>query len=348
MKKNALDLKCINCNAVLKLNPETQKWDCEYCGSSFNEEEVLQQTGRAEEQSVPEEQIDLDEYSCPSCGATVVTDTNTSATACVYCGNTAIMKNRLEGKFRPDKLIPFRTKKEEAVESFLKFVNERKFAPDEFKNKQNIEKVSGVYIPFWLFDCKTTGDIEARCKNYKHWSDVNYNYTKTDTYHCIRRGDMSFTDIPADGSSKFQDDIMDSIEPYDYNGFQPFQYPYLSGFLAEKYDKDPEEVYERAKVRAENTTTSVLTTDLNCYSNRTLVKNQIEIENGKIEYALLPVWLLNFKYEDKIYPFAMNGQTGKMIGNVPIQKKKVINYIIKRFGIIASVGVVIALIVGLF
>lgn len=344
MKNTVLKLKCKNCGADLKFNVKTGKLECSYCGSSFKEEE-LNQT-QLKEDVVNNENVELNEYSCPGCGAIVVTDKDTSATECVYCGSSAIIKNRLEGKFKPDKIITFKTKKEDAITEFENFVKKRWFSPKEFESKENIEKTTGVYIPFWLFDCETNGDITVKCKKYTHWSDYNYRYTKTETFECRRCGTMSFTDIPADGSKKFPDDIMDSIEPYDYKEFKPFNYSYLSGFLAEKYDLDSNEVLDRAKVRAENTTGDKLISDLGMYSDHYITKNIIEVHNGAVEYALLPVWMLNINYKGQMYTFAMNGQTGKMMGNVPIDKKKMLLTTLKLFSTLFIIGIIISFILG--
>lgn len=345
MSNSVLGSKCLNCGADLKFNPKTQHWDCEYCGSKFTESEISKNEVELNEDT--NEKVELDEYSCPNCGAIVVTDKNTTATECVYCGSSAIMKNRLEGKFKPDKIIPFKKQREDGIKAFQEFVKKRAFAPDEFEDLKNIEKTTGVYIPFWLFDCKAEGEYFAKGRKYQYWSDYNYRYKKTDTYDCTRAGNINFTDIPADGSKKFPDDIMDSIEPYDYKEFKPFNYSYLSGFLAEKYDLTADQVYDRVDLRIKNSTIEKLSADVKLrFSNITNEIEKVNVDNLVIEYALLPVWMLNINYNDKRYTFAMNGQTGKMIGNVPVDKKKFILKTLKLFGILFITLLIIIIIIG--
>lgn len=329
MKTTVLDNKCLGCGANIKFNPKSQKWDCEYCGSTFDENDYKKNIDKIEKSKI--EDIILDEYRCPNCGATVITDENTSATFCIYCGNTTVMKNRLQGEFKPNKIIPFSKVKDDAVIAFKAFVKKRWFSPDKFAKEENIQKITGVYIPFWLFDFEIEGMLDLEGKKITSWRSGSYQYTKTDIYNCKREGDMEFVDIPVDGSTKFPDDIMDSIEPYDYSGFKEFNYSYLSGFLSEKYDQTAEEVNDRSILRAENTTVSELSSDMKKYTSYKILSKNIKINKSEIEYALLPVWMMNVLYKGNIHTFAMNGQTGKMIGNVPIDKNKVVKCFLKFF-----------------
>ena len=144
---------------------------------------------------------------------------------------------------------------------------------------------------------------------------------------------MEITDLPVDGSTKFEDEIMDSIEPYDYSKFVPFNRSYLSGFLAEKYDLTQDEVYDRAKTRMENTTVNELKRTITGYNTVSVNSSNINIQKGEVEYALLPVWMLNIKYKEKMYTFAMNGQTKQVVGKVPVCINKVIKKGLLFFGI---------------
>lgn len=341
------DNKCPGCGANIKFNPITQRWDCEYCGSSYNIEEFEKIQAKEAKKETDNEKINIDEYNCPNCGAVVITDENTVATHCIYCGNTTIIKNRLQGEFKPDKIIPFKTQKQDAINAFQKFVEKKWFAPKEFHNKENIEKISGVYIPFWLYDCSSEGNITANATKVRHWTSGSYSYTDTDTYRCIREGNVEFIDLPVDGSTKFDDNIMDSIEPYDYKEFTKFNRSYLSGFLAEKYDLDNNEVYSRAEERMKNTLINNLKTSIHGYTSVVVTDSNVNIDKGQIEYALLPVWMMNIKYKDKMYTFAMNGQTSKMVGNVPIEPKKLIRGSLAMFTLTTILSIIGNLILGI-
>lgn len=320
--KSAVDNKCPTCGANIKFNPTTQNWVCEYCGVAYDVTDLKKLQAKETKKSEKQNNNNITEYQCPNCGAIVITDENTVATHCVYCGNTAIMKNRLQGEFKPDKLIPFKATKEEAIKAFQKNVKKRWFAPSTFHNKENIEKISGVYIPFWLYDSEIYGEISANATKVYSWSDNDYYYTETEYYKCTRNGILKIKGLPVDGSTKFKDAIMDSIEPYDYKEFVPFDKSYLSGFLAEKYDLTSDDVYERAKKRIENTMNSKLNGTFSMYSTVNVKNKKIDIRKVETEYALLPLWMLNIKFRGKLYQFAMNGQTKKIIGEVPVSFKK--------------------------
>jgi len=330
---NTLDHKCPSCGAVLKFNPHGQNWVCEYCNNNFNLEQIKEyekKVGKVLEKDT-EVKVEIDVYSCPNCGAEIIADENTSTTSCVYCKNTAILKNKLQGEFHPDYLIPFRNTREDSIEAFKKLSKGRILMPKEFNNQKNIEEMSGIYIPFWLYDYDASGEINVDCENISTWTSGDYRYTKTDKYLVTRGGSMSFTHIPVDGSKRFDNSIMNSIEPFDYKDLCDFNYSYLSGFLSEKYDVNSEEAKEDAIKRSKNSFIYEMKKDIFGYDNIGFVKSSIDVKETKNYYVLLPVWMLNIKYKNKIYTFAMNGQTGKMVGNIPINVTKAIILFVSVF-----------------
>lgn len=325
---NALDHKCPTCSAKLPFNPKTQKWDCEYCANSYTLDQL---DNFKEKQKQTSKDNNLDVYRCPNCNANVITDKNTTATFCVYCGSTSIIKERLIGEFKPSKIIPFKTTKEDAIKAFKDFKKGKLFAPDDFSKEENIQKITGVYIPFWTYNSSATGSLNFRAQNISRWRSGNYRYTKTDYYSINRAGTMKFNKVPVDGSRKFDDNTMDSIEPFLYEDLKDFNISYLSGFLSEKYDVTIEEASVRAKERISNTVFNELKSTIKKYSTISLSNSKIDVTTDKAEYILLPVWMLNIMYKEIPHLFAMNGQTGKMIGNIPIDNKKFIKKWIKIF-----------------
>ena len=324
-----LDHKCPACRAKLPFNPVTQKWDCEYCGNSYTLEQLEEFESKEKEKAKnqneskkSENDIQADLYECPNCGAKVITDENTTATFCVYCGSTSIIKNKLEGEFKPVSIIPFKKTKEDAIAAFKEFKKGKLFTPKDFSEEKNIKKITGVYIPFWVYDCDASGGIDVDAKNVSHWSSGDYDYTKTDIYEVRRAGSMSYEKVPVDGSTKFDDDTMDSIEPFIYQDLKDFNMSYLSGFLSEKYDVNKDEALSRAHDRILKSTIAEFESTIHGYTSTNVTGSHIDITTKKSDYILLPVWMLNIKYNDKMHLFAMNGQTGKMVGNIPIDKKK--------------------------
>lgn len=318
--------KCPNCNANLKYNPKGKNWVCEYCGGKFSLKDLKNNEKKFKNASSSPKNKDneeLDEYYCEDCGARILADKNTSATFCVYCKNTVLLKNRLADEFAPSKIIPFSKTKEEAIAGFKEICKGKWLMPKEFSNTKNIEEITGVYIPFWLYSCNMDYRIAGKGNKVFTWTTRDYVYTKTDTYFVEREGNFSFSYIPFDGATKFNDAVMNSIEPFDYSQLVDFNPSYLSGFLSSKYDVSKDEAKKTCVKRAEESCEERLLNNVG-YAPFILEDKSSNIKSDVNDYVLLPVWLLNIKYNDKLFTFAMNGETGKMIGDIPYSPKKVV------------------------
>lgn len=309
--------KCPSCGAPLSFNSETQKWDCKFCLSSFQQGQLESQAPK-EEAPPKDVSSETKQYSCPNCGAEIISDETTAATFCMFCGSPTILPKQVSDKFHPEGIIPFKMTKQDAEEALKKLCSNKPLMPKSFKTESHIEKIRGVYIPFWLFDCSSVGDMTATAQNITSWSDSKYRYTKTDTYRVERTGATSFSRIPADGSSKMADDLMDCVEPFNYSDLVDFKMPYLSGFFAEKYDEDSNKVYPRVEKRVSDTTKSLLYDTISGYTTVVANSCHVNVRENRHKYVMMPVWLLVTHYKDKDYTFAMNGQTGKIVGNLPI------------------------------
>lgn len=352
-----LDHKCPACRAKLPFNPITQKWDCEYCGSSYtlkeleefeNKEKDIQNSVKKEEneENQDESVTGMDLYECPNCGAQIIADENTTATFCVYCGSTSFIKNKLKGEFKPISIIPFKNTKKQAIETFKRYRKGKLFSPKDFCDEKNIEKISGVYVPFWIYDCYSDGSITANATKTRSWRSGDYVYTKTDVYSVDRTGNMRFERVPVDGSTRFDDDTMDSIEPFDYKGLKDFNMSYLSGFLSEKYDVNKDSALDRAKFRINASSINELKSTIRGFDSVSVTNSNINVTPENVDYVLLPVWMLTIKYNEKDYLFAMNGQTGKMVGNIPIDKKKRIKAWFLSFFGVSALALIIKLVIN--
>lgn len=331
-----VEYKCPCCNAGLRFGGETQQLTCEYCDNTFdlgtvkayNESENQQQEEQVNWEDSPqnswsdEEQQVLREFQCPSCGAQILTDETTAASFCPYCDNPTIIPARLSGTLKPDGVIPFKTTKDDAIAAFLKLCKGKPLLPKEFTSQHRLEHITGVYVPFWLYDCEGAFDGSYKATRVHTWSDARYIYTKTDHFLLKRQADASFTGIPMDGSSKMDDVFMESIEPYDYGQMEAFDLAYLTGYLADKYDVPSQNGEERIRQRVERTMQDQIQTSLLGYATVIPTSRQLKIDHSKANYVLLPVWMLNTRYKDKIYTFAMNGQTGKITGTFPCCPKR--------------------------
>lgn len=339
----ALDHKCPGCGAVLKFNPKGQNWVCEYCDSSFVLDELNKHKGKNDYVSKGEKPSDA--YNCKNCGAVLVADSHTSATHCVYCGNVALIKEKLTGKFAPKKVLPFHITREDVINTFLKLQKGKILMPRLFNIKENIEKITGVYVPFWLYDVNVSGKVTLSGNRVTTSRTGDYLFTKTDIYNLYRNANLDYSNITLDASSRFDDDYMHSIEPFNYDDLKDYNHSYLSGFLAEIYDKSAEERYRDAESLVKTTSESIIKSKELGYSSVSIKDNNLIIKKNSESYCLLPVWMVNVKYNGKQYLFAVNGQTGKIIGNIPIDKKRLFVVSVLVFLITSLLTLLVAVII---
>lgn len=325
---DAIQYKCPNCCADLKFQPETQNFGCEYCLSTFSEAEIKIICAK-EENSIPDEvEVETAQefeehtnlYRCSSCGAEIIADDNQTATFCYYCHNPVILSGRLSGEYKPGKVIGFNLTREQAEQKFRQWCEKRWFLPKDFTSDSQLEKMTGLYVPFWVADCDMTAEFFARGKKVRTWIMGSYRYTETKIYDIIRCADIYTDGIPADGESKIDDLLMESIEPFDYKDAKPFSMSYFSGFYADKYDVDKAAVFPRIRNRAETAAKGVIKESIGGYSSVSVTSETYNILGTKWEYMMLPVWFMTYKYKGSIYSFAINGQTGKLAGTPPLDK----------------------------
>lgn len=351
MPSQVTNYKCPACTGPLHFSGDSGKLECEYCGSCYDVEEIEalfaeKEAAAARVSDEPEEKaaesdeesswdfsdinsdwgedgVKMKAYSCPSCGAELICDETTAATSCPYCGNPTVIPGQFSGMLKPDYVIPFKLGKADAITTLKKHYRGKIFLPKTFADGNHLEEIKGIYVPFWLFDGVVDGNIAYQGTRSHTHTEGDEEVTITDHYRMDRAGIVPFERIPADASSKMPDEHMDSIEPFDYSELKPFSTAYLPGFLADKYDVTVEECSDRADERAAKTVRDLFYRDASAgYETCISVSENISIQRGKVHYALMPVWLLNTKWNGQDFLFAMNGQTGKMVGDLPISKGK--------------------------
>jgi len=328
------EYKCPCCGGAIEFDSTLQKMVCPYCDNEFEMETLVSYDDALKNEGADNMQWEtkaggewsegesegLRVYVCKSCGGEIVGDDTLASTACPYCDNPVVLMGQFAGDLKPDFVIPFKLDKKAAVEALNKHYGGKKLLPKMFRNQNHIEEVKGVYVPFWLFDADAEANVRYKATKTRHWSDSRYNYTETSFYSIIREGSLGFERVPVDGSTKIEDTLMESIEPYDFSGAVDFQTAYLSGYLADKYDVDAEASIARANERIKQSTADAFRATVEGYTSVTAENISINLQNGSTKYALYPVWLLNTTWNGKKYTFAMNGQTGKFVGDLPLDK----------------------------
>lgn len=328
------EYKCPCCGGAITFDSALQKMKCPYCDTEF-ETEVLDSYDSELKNEQPDdmswestagaewqegEADGLRSYVCKSCGGEIVGDENTAATACPFCGNPVVMTGQFSGALKPDLVIPFKLDKKAAKAGLIKHLTGKRFLPKIFKDQNHIDEIKGVYVPFWLFDTDVDAQVRYRATKVRTWSDSDYNYTETAHFMVHRGGSVGFEHVPVDGSSKMADDLMESIEPYDFSETTDFRTAYLAGYMADKYDVTAEQSIDRANQRVKRSTEEVFAETVEGYTTVTPENTSVQFHGGKARYALYPVWLLNTSWNGNQYTFAMNGQTGKFVGDLPVDK----------------------------
>ena len=339
---NLTEYKCPCCGGAIEFDSTLQKMKCPYCDTEFEVDAVKEFNKEAAD--VRPDNLDWDTsssqewndqetsqmavYICQSCGGEIVADQSTGASSCPFCGNPVVMSGQFSGALRPDFIIPFKLDKRAAKEGLNKHLHGKILLPKIFKKENHIDEIKGVYVPFWLFDTDATADIRYHATKTRYWSDSDYDYTETSHYSVFRAGGIGFDMIPVDGSSKIDNDLTESLEPFVIADAVPFQTPYLAGYVADKYDVSAEESVDRANQRVKKAAENAFRDTVIGYDTVTPEDTHIQLHNGKTHYALLPVWLLSPTWEGDPYLFRMNGKTGKFGGNRPAGKGILVKWLL--------------------
>lgn len=332
-----LEYECPCCGGKVEFDSSIQKMKCPYCDSEFDMEAMREHDKALEQeqqetaeddawetehqQFLDEEREGLRVYRCNSCGGEIVTDETTAATHCPYCGAPVIMVGNLSDDLKPDGVIPFQLDKKAAIAALKQHMTGKKLLDKRFASDSHLEEIKGVYIPFWLFDADASGQARFRATRVRSWETPRERCTETSYFDVARSGRMSFRQIPVDGSEKAPDDLMESVEPFDYSAVVPFQTAYLSGYMADRYDVNSEKCRTRAHERAKQSVEDALRSTVSGYHTVSTEHCNVQLKNTRAKYVLCPVWLLTSSYEGKTYLFAVNGQTGRIAGDMPLNKK---------------------------
>ncbi|MCL2507951.1 MAG: TFIIB-type zinc ribbon-containing protein [Oscillospiraceae bacterium] len=332
--------KCPNCTAGLKFSPSDNAFECEYCGGLFNEE-TLKRLSEEQEKKQNAEKNDTDGavYHCDSCGAEIVTDATTAATTCYYCHNPVVLSGRLAGGMKPDTVIPFAVDKKSATEQFMKWAKSKKFVPKSFFEQSSIEHIKGVYFPYWAVDFEMDARFSGEGTLVSRSSTATEDITVTEHYRVTRDADVRLDNIMRGALKKADRQLSDGVHPYDCSKMKDFSMGYLSGFFAEKRDIESAEISGGAEGEAKNYADRLLKQDTR-YSGLS-GQTTVTFNKKRYKYALLPAWILTYKGRDgEMYYYAINGQSGKSCGKLPLDKGRLM-------GVCAAVGAAITAILCL-
>lgn len=345
--------KCKNCDAPLFWNAKTNSLHCEFCGETYqttdfedvtvNEEHVPQEIIADQE---PVQNEDTVSYVCQNCQGTVVATKTTMATTCPYCGEAISITSKSTGDFRPSMIIPFALTKQQAQKIYSDQLKKSKLIPQIFLDNNTIEKIQGVYVPFYLHTLTDRANHTFRGEKVSHSRRGDDRITTHHIYHLHIDADYNFEKVPTDASKKLSNKLMDAIEPFVYGQLQDYNPAFMAGFLAEQKDDDPQLLKDRVLSRCKESAEAMAKDRFSGYSSIVTVDRAHDIQEYNTDYVMLPVWVLNVKHEQTKYQFLINGQTGKFAGELPLDKKKLLGYAAAFFGVVEGIGILLSPIIG--
>lgn len=324
--------KCTNCGGNVVYNPEKKGMFCPYCDSMNSEQRT---DGDKDEMQL-----------CPNCSGELTYDEYTSAMKCSYCETSLILTPRIDGEYRPKKMIPFQIGKETCKKSLRQRFRKNLFAPDDFLSDVRLDGMKGVYVPYWLYEYQTHCEFRGQGRKVRTWMSGNTEYTETSIYDISRSMDINFDQIPVDASIAMPNDVMDLIEPFDYKCCVDFDPKYLSGFCSEKYNFSASEEENRASQKMKSAAEGMIKESYAGYQSISTTSQQVQIKEQHSDYALLPVWHYDYSYNGQDYPFYINGQNGKIVGEAPLSKKKALVYSLTSFVLCYAILVLVPLLVS--
>jgi DNA-directed RNA polymerase subunit RPC12/RpoP len=313
-----IDYKCPNCGGGMVFDSVTGMLSCSSCG---RKDDIGNMADPLAKQAFTGG--GAEEYHCQSCGAVIVTEAETTATLCSFCGSAAVLGDRLTGKLAPAKVIPFAISKDEAVKAFRKWCRNGRLTPSGFMTADRIKSITGMYVPFWLYELNNRIEVRASATKVRSYTQGDYHYTETQHYEIYRRINLDYTKVPLDASEKMSDKLMDRLEPFPYNQLKDFKSPYLAGYLAEKFSFNDEELFPRVKEKIRPFIEDYIRSAVAGYTTVNYTAKQIDTKMLQADYTLLPVWVVHYDFDKLEHTFAMNGQTGKVVGKPPLSFAKI-------------------------
>ncbi|MCR5590247.1 MAG: hypothetical protein K6F73_01815 [Lachnospiraceae bacterium] len=343
------EMSCPACGATMRFDPETGKMICDWCGTTAEiEKEESKEEATAEEAAKPAKDViegfDFESlndqavdasaeavpiYHCKSCGAELIAPPEQISMTCPYCGSNVVLTQKVSGKLRPDGIIPFKIDPKSLPEHMTKYYKDKVLLPRKFFTGGKMDKVSGVYVPFWVFSGNISGELTFSGTTSTSSRSGDYIITETSVYDLERKVSMDFSDVPVDASGKVKDQMMDSIEPFDMSEVVGFDMRYLAGFTSDRFDEAKKSIANRAKKRMFSTAESAARSRILGYDDVKKTGGHLTASvNAK--YILIPAYFFKIDFDGKEYEFAVNGQTGKVAGTLPIDKSICIRYYLVR------------------
>ena len=306
---------CPNCGGNLTFDISSQQLGCQYCQTQVDVYSFEDQNHATEKQN----EFDATVFSCPQCGGEILSTDTSAAEFCTFCGASTILHSRLAKEKRPNYIIPFQKTKEDCKKAYYEKMKKAIFAPDALKDPKHIDSFRGIYMPYWAFYLTQDGTFSLTGSRSKRRGDYIY----TDHYSLSGEMDAYYKGLSYDASSSFDDNISGKIAPYDVKGMKAFTPAFLSGFYADTADVDAQNYENEAKSIAISTSTNAIYNhfpgiNLDPLASPDVLNTQVK----EIDSAMFPVWFMSYRNAGRVAYATVNGQTGKVVSDIPIDTKK--------------------------
>ncbi|MBQ5437200.1 MAG: zinc ribbon domain-containing protein [Firmicutes bacterium] len=358
---NIQEQKCPACGAPMRFDAASGKLVCDWCGTEIDiskdtpvteeQQAVLDEKdgedvsgfdfGALQHQVFRDDAEQLPIYHCKSCGAELISDWEQVTLTCPYCKNNIVLTDRVAGALRPDGVVPFRITSDQLPGAVNRFYKGKKLLSKKFFSQASMGRVTGLYVPFWVFSGKLDGTVDFTGQKSHSYRQGDYEITEVSHYNLHRMVDLDFADLPVDASDKLDDALMDSLEPFDLTDVKAFDPAYLAGFAADRFDVPADDMQRRAEDRMMNTAYESARSTCSGYSGVVSKGGHIRAD-VKAKYLLLPVYLFEIMQGGRSYSFAVNGQSGKVVGDLPDDKGFKFKYFLVRAAAVAAATLLIS------
>jgi DNA-directed RNA polymerase subunit RPC12/RpoP len=330
---------CPSCRGSMAFDPDAQALKCEYCSHKID---IAREQGGIQEydfetadDTKPQNWgIEKRVVKCQNCTAETVLDATDATKRCAFCGSPNILENDKSAGLPPESLVPFNISPKKATDIFLGWVSKRFFAPNQLKTSHQLQTITGIYVPCWIYAVDTDSKYTAEAGTY-YYEDVTRAVpengqpkTGAEKVQKIRwapvSGDHSesFHDLIVNASRQINEELRGRLEPFALNYLVRYQPEFLAGFQAERYSIGLKEGWEINKKVVDNLLIKSIKEEIHADQVKNL-NVHTDYRNIKFKHVLLPVWVATYTYQNKLYQFMINGQSGKIQGKAPVSFAKV-------------------------
>jgi hypothetical protein len=314
--------QCPNCGGNVRFDIPSQMLACEYCGTKLDPYSYENKTSDGVETADPEN-YEVTVFTCPQCGGEILSTDTTAAGFCSFCGASTILYSRISREHRPNYIIPFKKTKDDCKMAYSELMKKAIFAPKELKDPQKIDGFRGIYMPYWAFYVTQNGPISVPAEKSHRSGD----YIITDHFQLTGEVDSYYKGLSYDASSSFADNISEAIAPYDVKGMKAFTPAFLSGFYADTADVESGVYQQDAEQIAYDQSVASLKAEpafrgCSIAAAKLAGGAYVTPQTKEIDQAMFPVWFMSYRNGNRVAYATVNGQTGKVVADLPVDVKR--------------------------